>query len=75
FYHHFDVIRSEEERPPALTVRVCESVTCAMYGSAALEQELCAKLDKGVRVQRVPCVGRCAAAPVAVVGQNPVEQA
>jgi len=75
FYHHFDVIRSEEERPPALTVRVCESVTCAMYGSAALEQELCAKLDKGVRVQRVPCVGRCAAAPVAVVGRNPVEQA
>ncbi len=75
FYHHFDVVRDDSERPPPLTVRVCESVTCEMFGADALIDALGASLGDGVRVQRVPCVGRCAAAPVAVVGQRPVEAA
>ncbi|MBT8447920.1 MAG: NADH-quinone oxidoreductase subunit F [Gammaproteobacteria bacterium] len=73
FYHHFDVIRADADRPPALTVRVCESVTCEMFGSEALIKELNQRCGDDVRVQRVPCVGRCAAAPVAVVGTNPIE--
>ncbi|MEQ8230092.1 MAG: NAD(P)H-dependent oxidoreductase subunit E [Gammaproteobacteria bacterium] len=75
FYHHFDVVREESERPPALTVRVCESVTCAMFGADELAARLRATLGDDVRVQGVPCVGRCHGAPVAVVGQNPIEQA
>jgi len=73
FYHHFDVVKDGAAPPPAVTVRVCDSVSCALAGCeeliAALEDE------KDFRVQRVPCVGRCDAAPVAVVGQNPVARA
>ena len=75
FYHHFDVIKEGEQAPPELTVRVCDSVTCEMYGCNSLVSELESSVGDNVRVQRVPCVGRCAAAPVAVVGQKPVENA
>ena len=71
FYHHFDVVKEGEAVPPALTVRVCESLSCEMNGA----HELIASLEKGlgddVRVQRVPCIGGCDVAPVAVVGMNP----
>ena len=73
FYHHFDVIREGEVAPPALTVRVCDSVSCEMAGSEALIGALEASLGDGIRVQRVPCVGRCDQAPVAVVGQYTVD--
>lgn len=75
FYHHFDVVKEGETPPPAITVRVCDSVSCEMAGATALIEALQAGLGEGVRVQPVPCVGRCAGAPVAVVGQNPLEQA
>ncbi len=75
FYHHFDVVRENDSVPPALTVRVCESVSCEMAGSEALIAELEKSLGKDVRVQRVPCVGRCDKAPVAVIGQYTVDQA
>ena len=75
FYHHFDVVREGEAPPPALTLRVCDSVACAMAGAEQLIAEISQSLGDGVRVQRVPCVGRCECAPVAVVGQNPVEEA
>jgi formate dehydrogenase len=75
FYHHFDVIKEGETPPPALTVRVCDSVTCDMFGAQALIKDLKAALGSGIRVQPVPCVGRCNLAPVAVVGQNPVDNA
>ncbi|MGF1546721.1 MAG: NADH-ubiquinone oxidoreductase-F iron-sulfur binding region domain-containing protein [Thiotrichales bacterium] len=72
FYHHFDVVKEGEAAPPALTVRVCDSVSCALFGAEALIARLERTLGPEVRVQRVPCVGRCAEAPVAVVGQFPV---
>jgi formate dehydrogenase beta subunit len=75
FYHHFDVIKENETAPPELTVRVCDSVTCEMFGCDSLIEQLQAVTDTNVRIQRVPCVGRCQAAPIAVVGQNPVEHA
>ena len=75
FYHHFDVIKEGQTPPPALTVRVCDSVTCDMFGAHALIKDLKASLGENIRVQAVPCVGRCQHAPVAVVGQNPVDQA
>ena len=28
FYHHFDVIKEGETPPPAITVRVCDSIAC-----------------------------------------------
>lgn len=75
FYHHFDVVKEDQTPPPALTVRVCESMTCEMLGAEELIDSLEKGLGSDVRVQRVPCVGRCDKAPVAVVGMNPVEHA
>jgi formate dehydrogenase len=75
FYHHFDVVKEGEVAPAPLTVRVCESLTCEMMGAQDLISSLETGLGEGVRVQRVPCVGRCDKAPVAVVGMNPIEHA
>ena len=75
FYHHFDVIKEEDSAPPALTVRVCESLTCEMKGAHSLIESLESALGDEVRVQKVPCIGRCNSAPVAVVGMNPIEGA
>jgi NADH:ubiquinone oxidoreductase subunit F (NADH-binding) len=75
FYHHFDVIKEGQTPPPPLTVRVCESLTCEMMGAHDLIHSLKSALGDRVRVQPVPCVGRCQHAPAAVVGQNPVDNA
>ncbi len=75
FYHHFDVVRESEQPPAPLTVRVCESIACEMGGARDLIDRLPALLGQGVRVQPVPCVGRCDQAPVVVVHQHPLHQA
>ncbi len=75
FYHHFDVIAENEIPPPPLTVRVCESLTCEMFGARQLLTELKGKSNDNIRIQAVPCVGRCAGAPVAIVGTHPIENA
>ena len=75
FYHHFDVVREGETAPPPLTVRVCDSVSCELAGAEDLIAALETGLGDGVRVQRVPCVGRCDRAPVAVVRQFTVDNA
>lgn len=72
FYHHFDVVKEGDPPPPRLTVRVCDSISCELAGAQPLLAELQAELGADVRVQPVPCVGRCETAPVAVVGQNPI---
>ena len=81
FYHHFDVIKEDQIPPPPLTVRVCESLSCEMSGANKLTKTLkqlfpdSSVLTEQIRIQAVPCVGRCQHAPVAVVGKNPVDQA
>jgi len=75
FYHHFDVIKEGEQAPPELTVRVCDSITCEMFNAENLIDELQSFHGEKVRIQRVPCVGRCDTAPVAVVGKKPIDHA
>ncbi len=75
FYHHFDIVKDGDAAPPALTVRVCESISCHLAGATGLLDALRARLGPEVRVLAAPCVGRCATAPVAVVGRNPIDQA
>jgi len=75
FYHHFDVIKPGGEPPPPLTVRICESLTCEMFGAKDLIEDLQAAGHNEVRIQPVPCVGRCYGAPVVVVGTHAVENA
>jgi formate dehydrogenase len=75
FYHHFDVVKEGEAPPPALTVRVCDSIACEMAGAQDLLKKLPSILGKDVCVIPAPCVGRCEVAPCAVVHQNPVGKA
>jgi len=67
FYSHFDVVK-DGVPPPPLTVRVCDSLSCAMAGAEKLLKELPGKLGKDVRVVRAPCMGACDRAPVCAVG-------
>ena len=72
FYAHFDVVK-DGPPPPAITVRVCDSLSCAMAGAERLLAALPGKLGAHVRVLRAPCVGACDHAPVAAVGHVQVQ--
>ncbi len=76
FYAHFDVVKEGETPPPALTIRVCDSLSCEMAGAAQLKAALERGLDAGqVRVIRAPCMGRCDTAPVVELGHNHIDHA
>ena len=68
FYAHFDVVKEGEAPPPPVTVRVCDSLSCAMAGAEHLLRELPGRLGPEVRVLRAPCMGACDRAPVCAVG-------
>ncbi len=71
FYHHFDVVKEGDAPPPPITVRVCESIACHLAHSAQVIEELRAGLNGAdVRIVAAPCIGRCDAAPAAIVGQH-----
>src|SRR5881227_1935194 len=75
FYAHFDVVKDREPPPPAVTVRVCDSLSCAMAGGEHLLNDLPHKLGPQVRVVRAPCMGACDRAPVCAVGHVQVMHA
>ena len=75
FYAHFDVVKEGEAPPPAVTVRVCDSLSCAMAGAERLLDDLPKRLGVNVRVVRAPCMGACDRAPVSAVGHVQVMQA
>jgi formate dehydrogenase beta subunit len=70
FYHHFDVVKEGESAPAALTVRVCDTLSCQMAGAQQLLDKLPGILGPNVRVIAAPCIGRCAEAPAVCVGHN-----
>ena len=74
FYHHFDVVKEGEAAPAALTVRVCDGLSCEMAGAQDLLAKLPSILGKDVRVIAAPCIGRCEQAPAVAVGQRPVPE-
>jgi formate dehydrogenase len=75
FYAHFDVVKEGEKQPPAVTVRVCDSLSCAMAGAEHLLRDLPHKLGPDVRVICAPCMGACDHAPVCAVGHVQVMHA
>src|ERR1700754_4149854 len=75
FYAHFDVVKEGEPDIAPLTIRVCDSLTCAMLGAETLLEDLQSSAGPGIRVVRAPCVGRCDTAPAAEVGHNFVDHA
>src|SRR5215213_8435345 len=68
FYAHFDIVMDDEAPPPPVTVRVCDSLSCALFGAEALMADLREHLDDDVRVVRAPCMGGCDKAPVVAIG-------
>ena len=70
FYAHFDIVKEGEADIAPLTIRVCDSLTCAMLGGEKLLADLQSKAGPGIRVVRAPCVGFCDSAPVAEVGHR-----
>ena len=75
FYAHFDVVKEGEQDIPKLTVRVCDSLTCAMFGAEDLLATLQKELGEGIRVTRAPCVGLCDVAPAVEVGHHFIHHA
>ncbi|MEM6306883.1 MAG: NAD(P)H-dependent oxidoreductase subunit E [Pseudomonadota bacterium] len=76
FYAHFDVVKEGETPPPALTIRVCDSLSCELAGAQQLKTALEDGLDPAqVRVLRAPCMGRCDTAPVLELGHHHIDQA
>ena len=75
FYAHFDVVKEGEMPPPPVTVRVCDSLSCAMAGAEKLLKELSAKFGRDVRVVRAPCMGACDRAPVCAIGHVQLHRA
>ena len=76
FYAHFDVVREGEAAPPALTIRVCDSLSCELAGAQQLKKALEDGLDPAeVRVLRAPCMGRCDTAPVLELGHYHIDHA
>jgi formate dehydrogenase beta subunit len=75
FYAHFDVVKEGDTPPPPVTVRVCDSLSCAMAGAGHLLDTLPARLGPAVRVVRAPCMGACDRAPVCAVGHVQVMRA
>jgi formate dehydrogenase beta subunit len=76
FYAHFDVVHEGEAPPPALTIRVCNSLACELAGAQSLHRALHEGLDPAeVRVLQAPCMGRCDTAPVLEIGHNHIDHA
>ena len=46
FYAHFDVVKEGQTPPPPVTVRVCDSLSCALAGAERLLAELPKKLGR-----------------------------
>ncbi|WP_293638231.1 NADH-ubiquinone oxidoreductase-F iron-sulfur binding region domain-containing protein [Polaromonas sp.] len=76
FYHHFEVVKGDangDGQAPAVTVRVCDGLSCELAGARDVLARLPALLGaRDVRVIAAPCIGRCEQAPVALVHQTPV---
>ncbi|MGB5543390.1 MAG: NAD(P)H-dependent oxidoreductase subunit E, partial [Gammaproteobacteria bacterium] len=75
FYSHFDIVADDEEPPPSITVRVCESLSCEMAGADKLLAQLRADVDGSARVLSAPCMGYCHRAPVVAVGKRQIPRA
>ncbi len=75
FYHNFDVVKEGTPAPPARSIRVCDSLTCAMLGAAELTRALKDGLGDDIRIAHGACMGRCECAPVVRIGNRYVENA
>ena len=75
FYAHFNVVKDSDIKPPQVTIRVCESLTCEMFGAKDILKKLSSNTHDLIKVVPGPCMGRCQHAPTVCVGKNYVDNA
>ena len=75
FYAHFNIVKNSETFEPLKVVRVCESLTCELFGAHKLLKNLKSNENKNIKVVPGPCMGRCDVAPTVCVGKNYVDKA
>ena len=75
FYAHFTILDDKDEKLPDITIRVCESLTCNLFESEKLYEDLSKKYKGKVRVLNAPCMGICDYAPALEVEHNHVDNA
>jgi len=57
-------VSEDETEAPVLTIKVCDSLSCEMAGSADLARELTQKYGSNITISQGACMGRCDQAPV-----------
>ncbi|PPR50761.1 MAG: NADH-quinone oxidoreductase subunit 1 [Alphaproteobacteria bacterium MarineAlpha5_Bin5] len=75
FYAHFNIVKDRPDYNSIKVVRVCESLTCELFGAQKLLAELKKLQNKNLKVVPGPCMGRCEVAPTVCVGKNYVDNA
>ena len=75
FYAHFNIVKDSKDYNPVNVVRVCESLTCQLFGAHKLLQDIKKLENKNIKVVPGPCMGRCNVAPTVCVGKNYVDEA
>ncbi len=75
FYAHFNIVKDSKDYNPVNVVRVCESLTCELFGAHKLLQDIKKLENKNIKVLPGPCMGRCNVAPTVCVGKNYVDVA
>ena len=75
FYAHFNIVKNSGTFEPIKVVRVCESLTCELFGAQKLLSDLKSSENKNIKVVPGPCMGRCDVAPTVCVGKNYVDNA
>jgi NADH:ubiquinone oxidoreductase 24 kD subunit len=75
FYAHFNIVKDSKTFNPIKVVRVCESLTCELFGAKKLLKDIKSLENKNIKVVPGPCMGRCQAAPTVCVGKNYVDNA
>ncbi len=75
FYAHFNIVKNSHKYEPIKVVRVCESLTCELFGAQKLLKDLKTLENKNIKVLPGPCMGRCQVAPTVCVGKNYVDKA
>jgi len=75
FYAHFNVVKNQDEIVPVNFIRVCESLTCDLFGAKNILNELKRHKNKNIKIVSGPCMGRCQSAPTVCVGKNYIDNA
>lgn len=75
FYHSFQVAEITELPDDKIILKVCNSLVCQMHNSTDLLDAAKKKYGRKMRVLPIACLGRCQYAPVALLGNNPLDYA